>query len=125
MILILAMQHLKKLPLWRDANRLLLEIEIAVRAFPRYHKYAIGTDMRRQAMGVIRLIARAVDDKPTKLNLVKRLNLAIDDLKVQIQLAKELKAFNSFKQFQTIVELVVGIGKQCGGWRRKLQQQMT
>jgi hypothetical protein len=39
----------------RDANRLLLlEIKQAVRRFPRYHKYALGTDLRRQAMTLCR-----------------------------------------------------------------------
>lgn len=37
-----------QLPIWRDANRLLIEIEQAVRKFPRYHKYALGSDLRRQ-----------------------------------------------------------------------------
>jgi hypothetical protein len=36
-----------RLPLWRDCKRLLLEIEKAVRQFPRYHEYAVGADIRR------------------------------------------------------------------------------
>ena len=63
------MRELNRLPLWRDANRLLLEIELAVKTFSRYHKYTIGSDMRRQAMGVIRLIVRALDDKPVTPSL--------------------------------------------------------
>ena len=49
----------RQLPLWRDAQRFLLEVELAVRAFPRYHKYTLGSDLRRQAMDVNRLVARA------------------------------------------------------------------
>jgi hypothetical protein len=55
------MRHLNHLPIWRDANRLLVAIEQAVRRFPRYHKYTLGTDLRRQAMNVCRLILRAAD----------------------------------------------------------------
>jgi hypothetical protein len=29
----------ERLPIWRDANRLLLGVEQAVRGFGRYHKY--------------------------------------------------------------------------------------
>ncbi len=53
------------LPIWRDANRLLVEVEQAVRRFgktpspPRYHKYALGTDLRKQAMVVCRCVVRA------------------------------------------------------------------
>jgi len=50
---------MKHFPIWRDAFDLLQQIEIAVRKFPRYHKYTLGTDLRQQAMGIIRLINRA------------------------------------------------------------------
>jgi len=54
------------LPIWRDCNRLLLEIEQAVRQFPRYHKYAVGADMRRQSMYICRLLVRALDAEGDK-----------------------------------------------------------
>jgi hypothetical protein len=50
--------YLRSLPIWRDASRLLLLVEEAVRHFPRYHKDALGADLRRQAMLVCRLIVR-------------------------------------------------------------------
>ena len=34
----------RKTPLWRDSNRFLVEVETAVRTFPRYHKYTLGSD---------------------------------------------------------------------------------
>ena len=49
----------KTLPIWRNANRLLLDIENSVRHWPRYHKYTLGAEMRVQAMQVCRLISRA------------------------------------------------------------------
>ena len=41
------MAHMDHLPIWRDANRLLVIIEEAVRHFPRYHKYTLGTEDRK------------------------------------------------------------------------------
>ncbi len=69
------------MPLWRDANRLLVAIEEAVRQFPRYHKYAVGADLRRQALNVCRLIHRAANDPPNRLRHLERLVATIDDLK--------------------------------------------
>jgi len=69
----------KSIPLWRDANTLLLEIEKSVRYFPRYHKYTLGAEMRQQAMRICRLINRAFIDKESKLQTVKRLVMAIND----------------------------------------------
>lgn len=108
-----------RLPIWRDANRLLVEIERAVRRFPRYHKYALGTDLRRQGMSVCRCIVRAAaaagDQRERAL---ERLVLAVEDLKLSIQLAKELEAFASFAEFARLAELSVTVGKQSGGWRK-------
>ena len=49
----------KTIPIWRDANALLLAIEQAVRHFPRTHKYTLGSDLRNQAMRLCRLVSRA------------------------------------------------------------------
>jgi hypothetical protein len=116
-------QRMQQMPLWRDASRLLLAIEEAVRHFPRYHKYTLGSDLRKQAMGVCRLIVRAYNDKAQRERQVARLVVVIDDLKIQIQLAKELRVFRHFREFQAIAELVVAVGKQSGGWRRRVQGQ--
>ncbi len=43
------MRHLNRLPIWRDANRLLAETEQVVRTFARYHKYSIGAQLRAPA----------------------------------------------------------------------------
>lgn len=118
------MKHMQQLPIWRDANRLLLAIEQAVRHLdaglpwparcaqaslaqirsrricPRYHKYALGGDLRRQAMGVCRLIIRAYNEQHKPLQQVERLVLSLDDLKCQIQLAKELQAFVISRNFR-------------------------
>lgn len=42
-----------------------------------------------------------------------------------IQLAKEIKAFKNFQQFQVVSELVVLIGKQGGAWCRQLTQRIA
>jgi hypothetical protein len=71
-------------PVWRDAQMLLLAIEQAVRGFPRYHKYTLGTDLRRQAMVVCRLIRRAWRDREHTPRHLDALVDAVDDLKLQV-----------------------------------------
>ena len=110
----------ERLPIWRDATRLLLEIEQEVRKFPRYHKYVLGSDLRRQAMTVCRWVTRAAhaEGPETREQALSRLTLAVEDLKLSIQLAKELEAFAGFAEFARIAERAVAVGKQSGGWRR-------
>ncbi len=105
---------------------LLLEIEQAVRDFPRYHKYTLGSELRCQAMMICRCLVRALNaDKAERLPYVRRLTEAVDDIKLQIQLGKELHAFRDFRQFQTVSEQAVCIGRQSGRWRATLRPAAT
>ena len=102
-----------RLPIWRDANRLLVEIETAVRAFPRYHKYTVGSDLRVLAMRVCRLLARALAATgEQRLAYVRQLLDTVGDLKITIQLAREVQAFAGFAAFERSATLAVAIGKQ-------------
>ena len=114
------MYSLNSLPIWRDANRLLVHIERAVRQFPRYHKYALGSDLRHQARSVCRCLLQATSATDERLSRVEVLIAQVDELKLLIQLAKELECFRSFAEFQAIAELAVVVGKQSGGWRKRL-----
>lgn len=109
-------------PIVRTANRLLVVTEEVVRRFPRYHKYTVGSDMRRQAMQLSRLANRAWRDKGNQAEHVSRLVWAADEFKLTLQLAKTIKAFANFAQFEQCAELAVQLGKQGGGWNRSLSR---
>jgi len=47
------------LPIYKVTYDLCLHIEQAVRKFPRYEKYAVGTDLREGARRVLKLVVRA------------------------------------------------------------------
>ena len=47
------------LPIWNDAMKLSVGIERAVMQFSRYHKYALGAELRRTAQAVLGGIVRA------------------------------------------------------------------
>ena len=106
-------------PIIKAAERLLLEIEKAVRQFPRYHRYAVGTDLRRQAMVVYTNTNRAWRDRDYQAALVGQLVWDIDALKHCLQTAKLLHAFNSFRRFEMLARLAHELGTQAGGWNRR------
>lgn len=110
-------------PIWRDANCLLVEVEQAVKHFPRYHKYTLGTDLRRQALLICQLVARAWREKTHNKEILKRLVATVDDLKILLQLGKELQVFQNFSVFERLVTLAVTVGKQSGGWLRHSQSK--
>lgn len=108
------------LPIWKDAVALATLLEEAVRRFPRYHKYALGTDLRRQAYAVCRGVVVANGEREGRARAVERLAVTVEELKLLVQMGKEVKAFASFKEFERAAELAVALSKQSGGWRRSL-----
>jgi hypothetical protein len=107
-------------PIVKLAESLLVQIEQAVCAFPRRHKFTVGTELRKQAMDVALLASRSWRDRANQRTLVRQLVWDIDALKQRLQLGCLLKAFASFKQFEALARLVQDLGRQVGGWFRSL-----
>src|SRR6185437_6638431 len=91
-------------PIVKLAERLLVDIEQAVRRFARFHKYSFGADLRAQAMKVARLAHRAWRDRARQAEWVGQLVWAVDDLKLSMQLGSR----------------AADLGRQTGGWHRQL-----
>lgn len=101
------------------SERVLVEIEQAVRGFARSHKYACGAELRAAARRVAKAANRAWREHSRRLELISRLVLSIDDLKLELQVSQRLHAFKSFAQFEAIARLVSALGRQCGGWQKE------
>jgi hypothetical protein len=103
----------------KQAERLLLEVETAVRRWTRYHKYTHGAELRSRAFNVAQLAHRAWNDRENRAEWIRRLAFGIDDLKLTLQLAKQLEAFVSFAQFENLARIASELGRQCGGWQKQ------
>jgi hypothetical protein len=51
------MNYQNKFSIYCDATRLVIEMEDAVRDFPRYHKYTLGSEMRTIAYDLLTVIS--------------------------------------------------------------------
>jgi len=94
-----------------------------VRAFPRYHRYQVGSDLRREAAEVMKLATRAWRDPARRGYWTGELVGAVDDLKQTLQVAKLLRAFPSFRRFEYLARQAVELGQQVGGWHRQQSPQ--
>jgi len=65
----------RQTPLWRGSNRVPVEVEGAVWTLSRNHKDTLGSDLRRQAMNVCYLFARAAQSRaaPERAHLLEQL----------------------------------------------------
>jgi hypothetical protein len=114
------MSHTRHLPIWKAAFDLAVHLEHAVRRFPRYHKYTLGTELRQTAQRLCRLVARANDARDAaRAVALDELVLCVEEMKTLLTLAQEIKAFANFNEFAGAAELTVSLGKQSGGWRRR------
>ena len=106
-------------PIVKLAERLLVDVEQAVRRFARYHKYTYGTKLREHALNIARLAHRASRDRAKRSTWIGRLVWLIDDFKLLLQLGQQIKAFASFGQFESFARVARELGKQAGGWYRQ------
>ena len=111
----------KNFPIWRDAEQLMVSVELAVRQFSRYNKYTLGTELSQMAMQVLSNTTHAINQKERRHQWVNRLVLVVEELKLKIQIGKTLQAFARFSVFEQLARLAVGIAKQATAWRNKLQ----
>jgi hypothetical protein len=115
------MARSEHLPIYKRSYDLCLYLEQVVAGFPRYHRYAIGADLRDGARRVLRGVVRA-NSAPDKAPLLRELRLTIEELKVLCRLACDLKAFASLRAFEHSVGMVVEIAKQNEGWLKSQDQ---
>jgi hypothetical protein len=101
------MARSEHLPIYKRSYDLCLYLEQVVAGFPRYHKYAIGADLRDGARRVLRGVVRA-NSAADKAPLLRELRLAIEELKVLCRLACDLKAFSSLRAFEHAVGRHIG-----------------
>lgn len=84
------------------AGRIRGEVENAVRRFPRFHKFATGSDLRQQIARIQSLAVRAWRDRARRPYWTDELVFAVDDFKNTLQCASLIKAFASHAQFEAL-----------------------
>ena len=90
-------------------------MEQIVRGFEKYSKYTMGVELRAKSKDILFAINRA-NLSDNKILALTKLRDSCEDMKMLVQLSKELKAFNSFEQFERSSLLVVSVCKQSQAW---------
>ena len=98
-----------------------MHFEKVVAGFSRYHKDTLGTELRNKSRDVVALIVKA-NAAPDKRAHLLALRERLDELLIVMRIAKEARAFKSFKSFRYAVEQVVSVCRQNEGWLRSTQK---
>jgi len=107
----------------KKSERLLADLEQAVKGFARYHKYTLGSEIRTQAMTVVRMCHRAWRDKQRRSYWANELVWSVDELKLSLQLGAQIHAFRSFNQFELLIRAAEEVGRSAGGWKKDIHRQ--
>ena len=91
---------------------------------PHYHKYTLGPDLRQTSQRLCRWVARANNASAEgRYAALEQLVLAVNEMKTLLTLSQEMRAFANFNEFAQATELAVVLGKQSGGWRRRVRPE--
>ncbi len=115
------MAQTEHLPIYKRTYDLCLYLEQVVQNFSRYHKYALGADLRDGARRALKLVVRA-NARRDKVPVLLQLREELEELKVLLRLGQDVKAFANFTSFQHAMTLVVEIAKQNEGWLKSQRQ---
>jgi hypothetical protein len=115
------MAQTEHLPIYKSTYDLCLYLEQVVHNFARYHKYALGADLRDGARRALKLVVRA-NARRDKTPVLLQLREELEELKVLLRLGQDVKAFPNFQSFEHAITLVVEIAKQNEGWLKSQRQ---
>ena len=76
------MARYEHLPIFRDAYDLTVHIEKIVRNFSRYHKYTLGSDLRKRSRIILDKIVQANSDRENRQARLLELRQELESFKV-------------------------------------------
>jgi len=113
------MARYEHLPIYRAAYDIAVYIEKIVRQFARYHKYTLGSELRRRSLTVLEGIVRA-NNAANRAELLLGLRQEVEAFKVVARLSHDSGAFST-KKYLYLSEKLTEIAKQNEGWLKKAQ----
>jgi hypothetical protein len=107
--------HYDKLPIFKSAMDLVVYIEVIVKNFDKYHRYTMGEELRNRARDILFGIQKANMNREKHQELIA-LRDKCEEFKMIVAVAQEIKAFNSFKQFENSSKLSYAVCRQAQAW---------
>lgn len=110
----------EELQVYKKSLELVVYFENLVRNFDRYHKYAMGLEVRKSSQRVLMLVAKA-NVKKFRIECLKEAIEILEELRIMVRICAEIKCFKSYSQSKFPTELILNIIKQCEGWLKSSQ----
>lgn len=115
--------HYEELAAYKKSLELAVYFENVVKGFDRYHKYAIGLDLRKNAQRVLILVAKA-NIKRFRQQCLSEVIDILEELRIMVRVAGEIKAFKQYSKTKFPTECIISLLKQCEGWKSSSSQNL-
>lgn len=106
------------LAVYKKSLELTIYFEDVVRGFDRYHKYAIGLDLRKTSQRILMLVAKA-NIKRFRFDCITQAIDLLEELRIMVRICGEIKAFKQYGRTKFPTECIISLLKQCEGWKGK------
>ena len=113
------MARYEHLPIFRDAYDLTVHIEKIVRNFSRYHKYTLGSDLRKRSRIILDKIVQANSDRENREARLLELRQELESFKVITRLCHDSLAFPNTRSYLHVAKRITNLAKQNEGWIRQ------
>ena len=108
-----------KLPVYKDVYRLSVMLIKEMDNVAVKYRRTLGERILTTALEVVSLLhsAYGAQTAPERINYLDRFQVKFGELQTLLRMANECRVF-SLKRAASFSELVAGISKQIGGWKR-------
>jgi MoaA/NifB/PqqE/SkfB family radical SAM enzyme len=110
------------LKIYKTALDLVVYFEKIVFNFDKYHKYAIGIDLKNKARQISLKVIRANTSKSKSIEIQEMLIL-IEELKFLIRLCKEINGFKNKNSYSYSSKLLTTLENQAITWKLYSQKR--
>lgn len=109
------MPHYDNLPIYKSSFDLCVYFEKIVKNFDRYHKYAIGTDLKNKSRQIALKITHANLSK-SKTTYIQEIIILIEELKLLVRLCKNINGFYNKNSYSYSSKLLTNLDLQANNW---------
>lgn len=113
------MARYEHLPIYAKAYELALYVEQQVHGFSRFHKYAIGADLRELCRAMLRGVIRANNAQTQRAQELDALRVCVEEFLVLLRLGKDVRALATLKAYEHCANLALSVSRQTEGWLSK------
>ena len=112
------MARYEHLPIYAKAYELALYVEQQVHGFSRFHKYALGADLRALCRDMLRQVIRANNAGNRRAQELDVLRVSVEEFLVLLRLSKDTRALSGLKAYEQCANLALSVSRQTEGWLR-------